>query len=82
MKVSDSNLVPSKVYGAPHLLRLFTKLGEYLVYTPLGEKTISLLQIYMQDILNYIKKNSSIIFSNSDYYSPELGDPDLCSSLP
>ncbi len=76
MKVSDSGLVPTKIYGTPHLLRLFTKLGEYLVYTPLGEKTISLLQIYLQDILNYMKKNSSIIFSNSDYYSLEQGEPE------
>ncbi|XP_023326394.1 mortality factor 4-like protein 1 [Eurytemora carolleeae] len=76
MKVSDSGLVPTKIYGTPHLLRLFTKLGEYLVYTPLGEKTISLLQIYLQDILNYMKKNSSIIFSNSDYYSLEKGEPE------
>ena len=76
MKAENPNLVPIKVYGAPHLLRLFTKLGEYLVYTPLGEKTINLLQIYLQDILNYIKKNSSIIFSNADYYSPDHGDPE------
>jgi len=67
MKKDAPSLVPLKVYGAPHLLRLFTKIGETLTYTPLGEKSVSLLLFYLHDILNYMKKNSSIIFSNSDY---------------
>ena len=49
------------------MFRLFTKIGETLTYTPLGEKSVSLLLFYLHDILNYMKKNSSIIFSNSDY---------------
>jgi hypothetical protein len=71
LKRDDPNLVPIKVYGAPHLLRLFTKLGESLVYTPLGERSTSLLVLYLHDILNYVKRNASIIFSNSDYVNPD-----------
>ena len=71
MKQDDPNLIPMKVYGAPHLLRLFTKLGESLVYTPLGERSTSLLVLYLHDILNYIKRNASFIFSNSDYVNPD-----------
>lgn len=71
MKQDDPNLIPMKLYGAPHLLRLFTKLGESLVFTPLGERSTSLLVLYLHDILNYIKRNASIIFSNSDYVNPD-----------
>jgi len=69
LKRNDPNLLPIKVYGAAHLLRLFTKLGETLVYTPLPSYSVNLLLLYLNDILNYIKRNSSIIFSNSDYQS-------------
>eukprot|EP00088_Acartia_fossae_P005835 TRINITY_DN1263_c0_g1_i4.p1 TRINITY_DN1263_c0_g1~~TRINITY_DN1263_c0_g1_i4.p1 ORF type:complete len:374 (-),score=85.70 TRINITY_DN1263_c0_g1_i4:182-1303(-) len=72
LKREDPNLVATKVYGAPHLLRLFTKLGESLVYTPLAERSTSLLIVYLHDILNYIKRNASIIFSNSDYVSSDM----------
>jgi len=71
LKKTDPNLVPTKVYGAAHLLRMFTKLGETLVYTPLPAYSVNLLQVYINDILNYIKRNSSIIFSNTDYQSPK-----------
>jgi len=72
LKGEDAGLVPTKVYGVPHLLRLFTKLGESLVYTPLGEKSVNLLIVYIHDILNYVKRNASIIFTNLDYVNPEV----------
>jgi len=71
LKQDDPSLIPMKVYGAPHLLRLFTKLGESLIYTPLGERSTSLLVVYLHDILNYIKRNASIIFTNSDYVNSD-----------
>ena len=49
------------------IFRLFTKIGETLTYTPLGEKSVSLLLFYLHDILNYMKENSSISVSNPDY---------------
>ena len=63
----NANLQPSKVYGVVHLLRLFTKLGEILIYTPLSEKSVNLLLFYVNDILTYMKKNASLIFSLADY---------------
>ena len=64
---ADPMMVPCKTYGVVHLLRLFTKLGEILIYTPLGEKSINILLFYINDILIYIKKNASLLFSLSDY---------------
>ena len=64
---SDPSLVPSKIYGVVHLLRLFTKLGEILIYTPLSEKSVNLLLFYVHDMLAYMKKNASLLFSVSDY---------------
>ncbi|XP_050930848.1 mortality factor 4-like protein 1 isoform X3 [Lates calcarifer] len=57
----------SQVYGAPHLLRLFVRIGAMLAYTPLDEKSLALLLSYLQDFLKYLVKNSSTLFSASDY---------------
>lgn len=64
---SEPNMVPCKTYGVVHLLRLFTKLGEMLIYTPLSEKSINLLLFYVNDMLMYMKRNASMIFSLADY---------------
>lgn len=57
----------SQVYGAPHLLRLFVRIGAMLAYTPLDEKSLALLLNYLQDFLKYLVKNSATLFSASDY---------------
>uniref|UniRef100_A0A672JM44 Mortality factor 4-like protein 1 n=1 Tax=Salarias fasciatus TaxID=181472 RepID=A0A672JM44_SALFA len=57
----------SQVYGAPHLLRLFVRIGAMLAYTPLDEKSLALLLSYLQDFLKYLVKNSSTLFSAADY---------------
>uniref|UniRef100_A0AAQ5YIP1 Mortality factor 4-like protein 1 n=1 Tax=Amphiprion ocellaris TaxID=80972 RepID=A0AAQ5YIP1_AMPOC len=57
----------SQVYGAPHLLRLFVRIGAMLAYTPLDEKSLALLLSYLQDFLKYLVKNSSTLFSAGDY---------------
>jgi hypothetical protein len=74
----NPGLLPIRTYGAVHLLRLFTKLGEMLVYTPLSEKSVNLLLVYVNDLLVYMKRNASLIFSLSDYAVP-AEDGGTCS---
>uniref|UniRef100_A0A3B3YZS5 Mortality factor 4-like protein 1 n=1 Tax=Poecilia mexicana TaxID=48701 RepID=A0A3B3YZS5_9TELE len=57
----------SQVYGAPHLLRLFVRIGAMLAYTLLDEKSLALLLSYLQDFLKYLVKNSASLFSVGDY---------------
>ncbi|ELV11546.1 von Willebrand factor A domain-containing protein 3B [Tupaia chinensis] len=56
----------SRVYGAPHLLRLFVRVGAMLACTPLDEKSLTLLLNYLHDFLKYLAKNSATLFSASD----------------
>ncbi|MBZ3877404.1 Mortality factor 4-like protein 2 [Sciurus carolinensis] len=57
----------SQVYGAPHLLRLFVRIGAMLAYTPLDEKSLALLLNYLHDFLKYLAKSSASLFNASDY---------------
>lgn len=57
----------SQVYGAPHLLRLFVRIGAMLAYTPLDEKSLALLLGYLHDFLKYLAKNAASLFTASDY---------------
>ncbi|KAB0375621.1 hypothetical protein FD755_012264 [Muntiacus reevesi] len=57
----------SQVYGAPHLLRLFVRIGAMLAYTPLVEKSLALLLGYLHDFLKYLAKNAASLFTASDY---------------
>ncbi|XP_032906371.1 mortality factor 4-like protein 1 isoform X4 [Amblyraja radiata] len=57
----------AQIYGAPHLLRLFVRIGAMLAYTPLDEKSLALLLNYLHDFLKYLVKNASSLFSPSDY---------------
>ncbi|XP_054707348.1 mortality factor 4-like protein 1 [Uloborus diversus] len=58
---------PSHYYGAIHLLRLFTRIGGALAYTPLDEDGANLLSSHLYDFLKYVSKNSANYLSLSDY---------------
>ncbi|KAH0518766.1 Mortality factor 4-like protein 1 [Microtus ochrogaster] len=57
----------SQVYGAPHLLRLFVRIGAMLAYIPLDKKSLALLLNYLHDFLKFLAKNFASLFSASDY---------------
>ncbi|XP_044514906.1 mortality factor 4-like protein 1 [Gracilinanus agilis] len=64
----------SGLYGAPHLLRLFVRIGAALSYTPFDDKSLALLFGYLQDFLRYLASDPSAFFDVSDYKeAPEAG---------
>ncbi|XP_057543816.1 protein MRG1-like, partial [Amaranthus tricolor] len=60
--VVTSNISPSIVYGAKHLLRLFVKLPELLAYVNIEEETKTCLQQKLVDFLIFLQKNQSTFF--------------------
>ncbi|XP_051846994.1 mortality factor 4-like protein 1 [Antechinus flavipes] len=57
----------SRVYGAPHLLRLFVPLGAVLACAPLEPPSRTLLMGYLHDFLEYLAENSAALFNASEY---------------
>ncbi|KAB0349397.1 hypothetical protein FD754_014254 [Muntiacus muntjak] len=56
----------SQVCGAPHLLRLFVRIGAMLA-SPLDEESLALLLNYLHCFVKYLAENSATLFSASDY---------------
>ncbi|EGC28328.1 hypothetical protein DICPUDRAFT_59449 [Dictyostelium purpureum] len=63
MLKSNPNKSMSEIYGAEHLLRLFVKLPSLLVISNLEEKTVSQLKEVFDQVLQYLDKNSSTLFT-------------------
>ncbi|QHO49087.1 hypothetical protein DS421_1g10900 [Arachis hypogaea] len=61
-EVVANDVSPSTIYGAEHLLRLFVKLPELLVYVNIEEETMTRLQQKLLDFLKFLQKNQSIFF--------------------
>uniref|UniRef100_A0A7N4NR90 Mortality factor 4-like protein 1 n=1 Tax=Sarcophilus harrisii TaxID=9305 RepID=A0A7N4NR90_SARHA len=57
----------SRVYGAPHLLRLFVPLGAVLACAPLEPPSRALLMGYLHDFLEYLAENAAALFNASEY---------------
>uniref|UniRef100_A0A4X2L6F6 Mortality factor 4-like protein 1 n=1 Tax=Vombatus ursinus TaxID=29139 RepID=A0A4X2L6F6_VOMUR len=57
----------SQLYGAPHLLRLFVRIGAMLAHSPFDEKSLASLFSYLHDFLKYLAKNPSAFFNASEY---------------
>jgi mortality factor 4-like protein 1 len=66
------------VYGAHHLLRLFTKLPEMMSKLSMTTETIYLLRDHFNMLLNYLDTHSSTLFTASDYCNLS---PDQLSQL-
>jgi len=57
----------AQIYGAFHLLRLFVKLGSVLSFTTLDKNNIRVLIGHLGDFLKYLEKQSSDIFTMSNF---------------
>eukprot|EP00249_Psilotum_nudum_P014093 c24663_g1_i1 orf=781-1515(-) len=67
----NSTVAASSIYGAEHLLRLFVKLPELLVYTNMEEDALLQLQQKLIDFLKFLQKNQSSFFLSS-YDGPKV----------
>ncbi|KAJ6221083.1 hypothetical protein RDWZM_006895 [Blomia tropicalis] len=56
----------TKLFGAIHLLRLFTRLGHFLFFTDLNEERLTLLNSYIYDFMKYLSKNLCLFWNYSD----------------
>ena len=61
-------VLPSSVYGAEHLLRLFVKLPEYLPVVGMTEDQFKLLQGKLHEILDWLKERMPEYFSRAEEY--------------
>jgi mortality factor 4-like protein 1 len=65
--------LPSSVYGAEHLLRLFVKLPEYLPVEGSTEDQYRLLQSKLHEVLDFLQSKTTEYFvPTAEYISPML----------
>lgn len=66
IKESPEDTPMSSIYGCIHLVRLFVRLGQMLVYSDLDEKDITVLLSHIHDFLKYMARSN--LFSVNDYH--------------
>jgi len=66
-KEKKDDVSMSSVYGPPHLLRLFTKLGTCLSYTTLDGPAIEILKKKLDDFFGFLLEHFDEYFNLEDY---------------
>lgn len=64
--LEDCDIDFTKLYGPIHLLRLFTKMGQFLFYSDLNSKRLSILNSYISEFLKFLSKNLWLFCNESD----------------
>jgi len=67
-----THTMPSQIYGAEHLLRLFVKLPGLLARTDMPEKNLCALLEQINTFLKYLAENSHTFFPEQVYYNSLL----------
>ena len=68
-----SPLMPSQVYGAEHLLRLFIKLPLFLCHAQLPSTHVQLLHHHFKELLTYLFSRRGELFSEENYENTSVG---------
>lgn len=64
---NPSQLVPSQIYGAEHLLRLFLKFPFFLSRAQLPVSHVQILHHHFKEILGYLCNRRTELFSEENY---------------
>lgn len=64
---NDPAMTMVQLYGFPHLLRFFVKIGSILTYTKLDKENTAILIKQMQSFLDYLHENESTLFKIDEY---------------
>ncbi|GFY37226.1 mortality factor 4-like protein 1 [Trichonephila inaurata madagascariensis] len=63
----NPEMIPSQIYGAIHLLRLFTKIGSAMAYTQMDEDSVPIITSLFYDFQKFMAKSAATLFSQSNY---------------
>ncbi|XP_044538850.1 mortality factor 4-like protein 1 [Gracilinanus agilis] len=66
--VSQPTAQMSQIYGGAHLLRLFPQMASLLSLSLLGENSLGVLLTHLQDFLEYLASNPSLLFIDPTDY--------------
>ena len=79
---SESQLMPSHVYGAEHLLRLFLKFPRFLCRAQLPSAHVQLLHNHFKDLLTYLSSRRTQLFSEDNYEDPDGSQDEVKPETP